>query len=104
MNKVIYIAGRIKGNPNFQVEFDAAESYCSWKGWTVLNPTCLPDDMSAEKYMPICLAMLNAADAVVLLNGWEASPGANLEADFARYQNKIVIHGLENVPDVSAYV
>lgn len=46
--------------------------------------------MPKEKYMPICLAMLEQADAICMLDGWEDSDGANIELAYANYQDKAV--------------
>lgn len=98
---VIYIAGKMAGDPDYKTKFDAAESYLTRKGWTVLNPACLPEGLLPGKYMPICLAMLNAADAIVLLDGSDTSPGATLEKLFAEYQGiGLVYLGIESVPVV----
>ena len=40
--------------------------------------------------MPICLAMLDAAGAVYMLEGWERSHGALIERSYALYQGKAV--------------
>ena len=50
----------------------------------------LPDDMPPERYMPICMAMIDQADELVLLGSWLASPGAQLARDYAAYQRKPV--------------
>lgn len=95
---VIYIAGPMAGDTDYQTKFSAAESYLTWKGWTVLNPACLPKGLRHGAYMPICLAMLDAADAIVLLEGWRNSQGAKIESEYAGYHGKIICHGLETVP------
>lgn len=101
MNKVIYIAGPMKNVPDYQNNFDAAESYLQWKGWTVINPACLPEGLRPEGYMPICMAMLGAADAIVMLKGYERSEGAEIELAYARYQGKELYFGIETVPNVN---
>lgn len=98
--KTIYIAGPMKDCPDYKTKFDAAETYLEWKGWKVLNPACLPEGLKPETYMPICLAMLNAADAICLLSHYDLSQGAMLEVHYARYQQKDVYEGLESVPIV----
>ena len=98
MKKVIYLAGPITGVPDYQTRFNATESYLGWKGWTVLNPANLPEGMKPDAYMPICLAMLQAADAMVKLVGSDASEGVAIEERYARYQGKAVYAGIESVP------
>ena len=56
--------------------------------YAVLNPATLPDDLPADRYMPICLSMVQAADIICMLPGWSQSRGANIELDFAKYQGK----------------
>lgn len=99
---VIYISGPITGVARYWDAFWKAENTLRTKGWIVLNPVQLPAGMPQEKYMPICLSMLQAADAVCLLDGWEASGGAKIEALFARYQGKTVYGSPELVPPVKA--
>lgn len=67
--------------------FHQAEDVLRELGWQVLNPAILPDGLPDDRYMPICLAMLSAADTVMLLPGWETSRGARLEAQYAVYQH-----------------
>ena len=69
-----------------------------WRGgFTVLNPAVLPDGLAPEQYMPICMAMLEQAEGIYLLEGWEDSPGARLEWQYALYQGKTVYYeGREN--------
>lgn len=96
-NKV-YIAGPISGDTHYQEKFNAAESYLIMMGWRPINPACLPDDLDPEDYMPICLAMLQQANAILLLRGLGESAGAKIEAQFANYQGKRIFPGVENVP------
>lgn len=98
MKNKIYIAGPITGDPEYSEKFSAAEAYLSWKGWRVLNPAILPADLDPADYMPICMAMLNQADAIVLLQGAQNSLGAQVEQYFAAYQKKTIYTSLEMVP------
>ena len=88
---IIYIAGKIEGDPNYKKKFMEAEEELKARGHIVLNPAKLPQGMSKEKYMPICLAMLSQADIVLLLSDYEESPGALLELNYALYQDKQII-------------
>ena len=91
--RIIYIAGPMAGlkNENRPVFAEAAETLRSM-GYVVLNPAVLPTGMPRERYMPICLAMLEQADAIYLLRGWEDSRGAAVEYLLAAYQGKEILY------------
>lgn len=93
--RTIYIAGRISGNEKYREQFYEAEERLREQGFLTINPACLPDDLPAEKYMPICLAMVQAADAVYMLDGWERSAGAQIERSYALYQKKKIYYESE---------
>lgn len=86
--KVIYIAGPITGVPEYYKAFEAMEDNLSAMGYIPLSPSRLPTGMSNEQYMRICFAMIDAADAVIFLRGWENSEGARLEKDYCIYTEK----------------
>lgn len=89
---IIYIAGKMKGLPDKGREkFDATADKLKSEGNIVLNPAGLPDGMPGDRYMPICLAMVSAADAVYALEDWPLSNRAVLEVSFAIYQGKKVL-------------
>ena len=76
---------------NYRERFDAAERAAKGFDWVVLNPATLPKGLPNEQYLPICLRMIDAADAVLLLDGWEQSKGATIEKMYAEYQGKRII-------------
>lgn len=83
-----YIAGPIKGRTDYKTEFVIAEGILLAAGYRVLSPTRLPDSMDEKQYMPICISMVEQADVVYLLDGWEDSLGALTEAMYAARQGK----------------
>lgn len=67
--------------------FHAAEAALAAKRkYVVINPAKLPIGLRADDYMPICLQMINAADMICLLDGWEHSAGAQLEKHYAEHR------------------
>lgn len=90
---IIYIAGRMAGLPDYgRAHFMAAAERLRSQGEIVLNPAELPEGMPPARYMPICLALLEAADAVFMLTGWEQSAGAQIEHQYAAYQHKQIFY------------
>lgn len=85
---IVYIAGKIKGIEDYKEKFGRAQEYLEDLGHIVLNPAMLPKGMPEEKYMPICLAMLEQADALFLMDSAVFSEGARVERKFAEYQKK----------------
>ena len=80
----IYIAGRIAGEPTYKELFAAEADKQRAAGHVVLNPADLPTGMSLADYMRICMAMIDAADKVILLPNYQQSPGARLEREYCQ--------------------
>jgi len=93
---IIYIAGKVTGDPLYIVKFAAAQRTLAELGYTVLNPGTLPYGMPGEAYMPICIAMLEQADGIALLPDYIESPGATAELAYARCQRKKVCYIVGN--------
>ena len=90
MKTKIYIAGKITGDPEYKAKFEAAAEAYKKKGYTVLNPSWMPQGMRPADYMRICFAMIDTADVVAFMPGYETSPGAQLELQYCLYTDKSV--------------
>ena len=84
----IYIAGKITGDPKYRDRFREEAEKLEGLGHIALNPAELPEGMSKAEYMRICFAMIDCADTVFLLPGWQGSPGARLEQAYCSYIGK----------------
>ncbi len=80
----VYIAGKMTGIPNFNFDrFKAKEHELAKEGYRTLNPANIPIMPDYDMYWPINRAMLDGADAIYMLDGWEDSPGALKELFYA---------------------
>lgn len=85
---IIFISGPMAGKPNFnRDEFNTTAARLWATGHTVLNPALLPDGLKYGHYLKICMAMLECADTIYLLDGWENSTGATAEHALAKSLN-----------------
>lgn len=90
---VIYVSGPITGRPGYNhMAFLRAHAALTRAGHTVLDPTSLPVDLPEKSFMPICMAMLDQADAIYMLDGWDSSLGATCERLYALRQGKNVYY------------
>lgn len=99
MVKKIYVAGPMSGLPEYnRPAFFAEAKRQAAMGYVVLNPATLPDGLTQAEYMSICLPMVMAADAIVMLPGWERSAGATAERFLAiKLRKEVFISELEAV-------
>lgn len=93
----IFISGKMTGEPNYNLlAFKAAEIELSNLDNTVLNPAnhipiYAPESIPHESYMQIAYAMIDACDAVYFLKGWNSSPGATMEMNYATNKGKRIL-------------
>lgn len=97
---IVYISGGITGVVDYKERFAAAEKRLKEKGYIVLNPAALPEGLTHEAYMQICLPMVRVADAIYLLADWQKSPGATAEFFAARKDKKIIWYERVGLPGV----
>lgn len=76
----VYIAGPMTGLPHFnRPAFKRAAINLSFEKHVPLNPAIMPDGLTKADYMAIGLTMLQRAEAIYLLTGWQFSAGARAE-------------------------
>ncbi len=89
----IYIAGPMTGLPEFnKPAFHSKADELRSDGYTVLNPAVLPEGLDHHEYMQICLPMVQVANTIYMLKGWEYSKGACMEHDHALDMGLSVIY------------
>lgn len=69
--KIVYIAGPMSGLPEYnRPAFNTEALHQQQKGHVVLNPATLPDGLTQQQYMGICIEMVKIADEVIMLPNW----------------------------------
>ena len=96
----IYISGAITGTNDFMERFQKAEEKLKEAGHMVYNParanSYMPDGTSYEEYMKVSFCLLDLADTIYMLKGWENSKGARRELEYAKEKGKAIIFEKEN--------
>lgn len=88
MSKKVFISGKMTGLPNYnEAGFAKAEAELFEAGFEPVSPWN-PEDVIYNPPWGDCiiraLTLLNSCDAIYQLDGWEDSPGARMEWDFAK--------------------
>jgi len=89
----IYISGPITGTDDYRERFAIAEDYFTSLGYEVINPAkvnaSLPESTTYDQYMAMDYVMLDMADAIYMMPGWEKSKGACIEYGYAMARDLI---------------
>ena len=91
----IYISGAITGHNNFYEKFKHAELWLKENGYDTINPAKISIDLpnlSYEDYMKIDYTLINIADCVFMLDGWQKSKGACAELSYAKSLGKKILY------------
>lgn len=113
MQKMIYIAGPMRGMPKWNYdEFNKYAKAFRDAGWAVINPVEIGNLFGSPQYlednpqvlelvMNIELTCVEKCDAIFLLDFWETSKGARKEVQVA-FQNELLVfqkhHMEQSVP------
>lgn len=89
--KIVYIAGPMSGLPEYnRPAFNTEALHQQQKGHVVLNPANLPDGLTQQQYMGICIEMVKIADEVIMLPNWVNSQGSTAEFHYAMKCGKVI--------------
>ena len=92
----VYISGPITGTTDYLERFDRMEALLRQQGFSVINPArvnaMMPKDLTHEEYMAMSLTMLELADMVYFLRGWQKSKGCQTEWDAAVAQGHCIMY------------
>ena len=91
-----YISGPITGVENYDLLFMSAHERMKKIGKDVLDLVEMTKDLTTqleyETYMKIAFALIDDADEIYMLKGWERSAGANRELGYAIGKGKKIIY------------
>jgi nucleoside 2-deoxyribosyltransferase len=93
--KIVYLSGMITDNENHKKEFKEAELFLIERGYIVINPAELDEvaeGLTYEQYMQICYRLIDVADIIFMVSGWQKSKGANAELSYAKSLGKKVMY------------
>ena len=93
--KIVYLSGNITDNEDYKKEFDTAELFLSQMGYIVINPANLDEvaeGLTYEQYMKVCYQLVDIADIIFMVSGWQKSKGANAELSYAKSLGKKVMY------------
>lgn len=92
----IYISGSMAKDEMYVEHFNKAEKNLkeSFPEAKVINPAdmgSLPKALTVEEILDIDMELIDLSDAVLMLNGWQKSCGANREYGYASALDKTIL-------------
>lgn len=93
--KIVYLSGKITDNEHYKKDFALAENFLYQMGYVVINPARLDeitDGLTYEQYMKVCYQLVEIADIIFMVSGWQKSKGANAELSYAKSLGKKVMY------------
>lgn len=91
--KIVYLSGKITGKEDYKKDFACAEQFLQQMGYIVINPASLDeisDGLTYEQYLRVCYQLVDIADIIFMVSGWQKSKGANAELSYAKSLGKEV--------------
>lgn len=98
---ILYLSGAITENPSYMEDFSYAEKEVADAGHTPINPAAFhakTHGLTYEQMMDVDMALLDMANGIVMLAGWEKSAGANREYGYALAKG-LKVYALESLPN-----
>ena len=93
--QIVYLSGKITNNENYKKEFASAELFLRQMGYIVINPAELEEvaeGLTYEQYLHICYRLVDIADIIFMVSGWQKSKSANAELTYAKSLGKKVMY------------
>lgn len=91
----LYISGPITGINDYVNNFKTAQDILNVRGFNTINPAPLSQILpngDYEEYMAIDFKLIDIADGICLIKGWEHSNGAKREYEYAIANGKHIYH------------
>lgn len=91
--QIVYLSGNLLENKNAKDEFYLAELFLKQMGYTVMNPVEILKELQGlkqEDRIRVCYRLVDIADIIFMVSGWQKSKGANAELSYAKSLGKEV--------------
>lgn len=92
--KFVYLSGDVF-NEDHTINFTLAQNYLEGLGYVVINPTQLKniaDTLAQEQIMQIRYRLVEVANIIFMVSGWQKSKSANAELSYAKSLGKKVMY------------